>query len=202
MYSAKEAGSVKPEFIRSVNMSRIGKKPINVPSGVDLKVSGLNVAVKGPKGQLQRNLHPNMKIEFQDNVVTVIRPSDGRLDRSLHGLTRTLIHNMVVGVTEGYSKQLNIVGVGYKVALKGKDLVLNLGHSHPIDYPAPKGIEFEVDGKKNTIIVKGSNKEVVGQTAAEIRSFRPPEPYKGKGVMYSTERIKRKAGKAAVGKGS
>ena len=183
-------------------MSRIGKKPINIPSGVDLKVSGLNVAVKGPKGQLCRDLHPNMKIEFKDNEVTVTRPSDGRLDRSLHGLTRTLISNMVQGVTEGYSKQLNIVGVGYKVALKGRDLVLNLGHSHPIDYPAPNGIEFEVDGKKNTIIVKGSNKEVVGQTAAEIRSFRPPEPYKGKGVMYSTERIKRKAGKAAVGKGS
>jgi large subunit ribosomal protein L6 len=143
-----------------------------------------------------------MKIEFKDNEVTVTRPTDGRLDRSLHGLTRTLISNMVQGVTDGYSKQLNIVGVGYKVALKGKDLVLNLGHSHPIDYPAPKGIEFEVDSKKNTIIIKGSNKEMVGQTAAEIRSFRPPEPYKGKGVMYSTEKIKRKAGKAAVGKGS
>lgn len=201
MSSAKEAGSVKPEFIRSVNMSRIGKKPINVPSGVDLKVSGLNVAVKGPKGQLQRNLHPNMKIEFQDNVVTVTRPSDGRLDRSLHGLTRTLIHNMVVGVTDGYSKQLNIVGVGYKVELKGKNLVLNLGHSHSINYPAPDGVEFDVDPKKNTIVVKGANKESVGQTAAEIRSFRPPEPYKGKGVMYSTERIRRKAGKAAAGKG-
>ena len=183
-------------------MSRIGKKPVSVPSGVEFKISGTKVDVKGPKGQLCRDLHPNMKIEFKDNEVTVTRPSDGRLDRSLHGLTRTLISNMVQGVAEGYSKQLNIVGVGYKVALKGKDLVLNLGHSHPIDYPAPKGIEFEVDGKKNTIIVKGTNKEVVGQTAAEVRSFRPPEPYKGKGVMYSTERIKRKAGKAAVGKGS
>ena len=183
-------------------MSRIGRKPIPLPSGVECKINGTKVDVKGPNGKLCRDLHPNMKIEIKDNEVTVTRPSDGRLDRSLHGLTRTLISNMVQGVTEGYSKQLNIVGVGYKVALKGKDLVLNLGHSHPIDYPAPKGIEFEVDGKKNTIIVKGSNKEVVGQTAAEIRSFRPPEPYKGKGVMYSTERIKRKAGKAAVGKGS
>ena len=172
-------------------MSRIGKQPIKVPSGVELKVNGSSVAVKGPKGKLQRDLHPKMKIELQD----------GRLDRSLHGLTRTLINNMVVGVTDGYSKQLNIVGVGYKVALKGKDLVLNLGHSHAIDYPAPAGIEFDVDGKKNTIVVKGVNKEVVGQTAAEIRGFRPPEPYKGKGVMYSTERIRRKAGKAAVGKG-
>jgi large subunit ribosomal protein L6 len=182
-------------------MSRIGKKPINVPSGVDLKVSGSNVAISGPKGRLQRNLHPNMKIELQDNVVTVTRPSDGRVDRSLHGLTRTLIHNMVVGVTDGYSKQLNIVGVGYKVELKGKNLVLSLGHSHSINYPAPDGVEFEVDPKKNTIVVKGANKESVGQTAAEIRSFRPPEPYKGKGVMYSTERIRRKAGKAAAGKG-
>ncbi|PIP72672.1 MAG: 50S ribosomal protein L6 [Nitrospinae bacterium CG22_combo_CG10-13_8_21_14_all_47_10] len=181
-------------------MSRIGKQPISVPSGVDLKVNGSSVAVKGPKGQLQRNMHPNMKIELQDGVVTVVRPTDGRLDRSLHGLTRTLISNMVVGVTDGYSKQLNIVGVGYKVDLKGKDLVLNLGHSHPINYPAPEGIEFDVDPKKNTIVIKGVNKERVGQTAAEIRSFRPPEPYKGKGVMYSTERIRRKAGKAA-GKG-
>jgi large subunit ribosomal protein L6 len=183
-------------------MSRIGRKPVPVPLGVEFKINGTKVDVKGPKGQLCRDFHPNMKIEFKDNEVTVTRPSDGRLDRSLHGLTRTLISNMVQGVAKGYSKQLNIVGVGYKVALKGKDLVLNLGHSHSIDYPAPKGIEFEVDGKKNTIVIKGSNKEVVGQTTAEIRSFRPPEPYKGKGVMYSTERVKRKAGKAAVGKGS
>jgi large subunit ribosomal protein L6 len=183
-------------------MSRIGRKPVPVPSGVEFRISGTKVDVKGPKGQLSRDLHPSMKIEFKDNEVKVTRPSDGRLHRSLHGLTRTLISNMVHGVTEGYSKQLNIIGVGYKVALKGKDLVLNLGHSHAIDYPAPKGIEFEVDGKKNTIIIRGSNKEIVGQSAAEIRSFRPPEPYKGKGVMYSTERIKRKAGKAAVGKGS
>jgi len=178
-------------------MSRIGKQPISVPSGVDLKINGSNIAVKGPKGQLQRDLHPNMKIELNDGVVSVVRPTDGRLDRSLHGLTRTLINNMVIGVTDGYSKQLNIVGVGYKVDLKGKDLVLNLGHSHPINYPAPEGIEFVVDSKKNTIVIQGSNKERVGQTAAEIRSFRPPEPYKGKGVMYSTERIRRKAGKAA-----
>jgi large subunit ribosomal protein L6 len=182
-------------------MSRIGKQPVKVPSGVELKINGSSVTVKGPKGQLQRDLHPNMKVEFQDGEVRVTRPTDGRLDRSLHGLTRTLVSNMVVGVTDGYSKQLNIVGVGYKVALKGKDLVLNLGHSHAIDYPAPAGIEFDVDAKKNTIVIKGASKEVVGQTAAEIRSFRPPEPYKGKGVMYSTERIRRKAGKAAAGKG-
>ena len=169
---------------------------------MEFKVYGCKVDVIGLKGQLVRDMHPNMKIEFKDNEVKIIRPTDGRLDRSLHGLTRTLINNMVLGVSTGYSKQLNIVGVGYKVALKGKDLDLNLGFSHAINYPAPKGIEFEVDGKKNTVIVKGINKELVGQTAAEIRGFRPPEPYKGKGVMYSTEKIIRKAGKAAVGKGT
>ena len=189
------------KLLRNLKMSRIGKQPIKVPSGVDFKVNGSSVAVKGPKGQLQRNLHPNMKIELLDGVVTVNRPTDGRLDRSLHGLTRSLINNMVIGVSDGYSRQLNIVGVGYKVELKGKELVLNLGHSHAINYPAPEGVEFDVDPKKNTIIVKGANKESVGQTAAEIRSLRPPEPYKGKGVMYSTERIRRKAGKAAAGKG-
>ena len=183
-------------------MSRIGKLPINVPSAVEVQLNGASLKIKGPKGELQREFHPSMKIEKDDAVLKVLRPNDEPKNKALHGLTRTLINNMVLGVTDGYSKQLNIVGVGYKVALKGKDLVLNLGHSHAIDYPAPKGIEFEVDGKKNTIIIKGSNKEMVGQTAAEIRSFRPPEPYKGKGVMYSTERIKRKAGKAAVGKGT
>ena len=183
-------------------MSRVGKKPVPIPSGVEFKVNGSRVDVKGPKGQLSRDMHPNMQIEFKDNEVTVTRPTNDRLDRSLHGLTRTLINNMVLGVSTGYSKQLNIVGVGYKVAMKGKGLELNLGHSHAINYPAPKGIDFEVDGKKNTIVVKGINKELVGQTAAEIRGLRPPEPYKGKGVMYSTERIIRKAGKAAVGKGS
>ena len=136
-------------------MSRVGKKPISIPSGVECKVNGSRVEVKGPKGQLVRDMHPNMKIELKDNAVTVSRPTEGRLDRSLHGLTRTLINNMVLGVSTGYSKQLNIVGVGYKVALKGKDLDLNLGHSHAINYPAPKGIEFDVDGKKNTVVVKG-----------------------------------------------
>ncbi len=179
-------------------MSRIGKQPVKIPSGVDCKMEGTLVKVKGPKGELQRNLHPKMKIEIADGEVRVIRPSDGREDRSLHGLTRTLINNMVIGVTEGFSKKLNIVGVGYKVELKGKDLVLNLGYSHPIDYAAGEGITFEVDSKANTIEVKGINKEKVGQTAAEIRGFRRPEPYKGKGVMYADERIRRKAGKTAA----
>ena len=129
-------------------MSRVGKKPVPIPSGVEFKVNGSRVDVKGPKGQLSRDMHPNMQIEFKDNEVTVTRPTNDRLDRSLHGLTRTLINNMVLGVSTGYSKQLNIVGVGYKVAVKGKDLELNLGHSHAINYPAPKGIDFEVDGKK------------------------------------------------------
>jgi large subunit ribosomal protein L6 len=180
-------------------MSRVGKQPIPVPAGVECKMTETLFKVKGPKGQLERELHANMKVEISNDQVVVTRPSDGRIDRSLHGLTRTLINNMVVGVTDGFSKSLSIVGVGYKVELKGKNLNLSLGYSHPIDFPAPKGIEFEVDSKKNAIAVKGINKEQVGQTAAEIRMLRPPEPYKGKGVMYVNERIKRKAGKAAAG---
>jgi large subunit ribosomal protein L6 len=179
-------------------MSRVGRKPISVPAGVDCKLDGVELKVKGPKGQLERKLHPNMQITIESDLITVTRPTDGRIDRSLHGLTRTLVSNMVIGVTEGFSKTLNIVGVGYKVDLKGKALNLSLGYSHTIDYPAPEGIEFEVDSKKNIIIVKGKDKEVVGQVAAEIRKLRPPEPYKGKGVMYENEKIRRKAGKTAT----
>ena len=179
-------------------MSRIGKLPVKIPSGVECKMDGVSFRVKGPKGQLQRDFHPNMKVEIDGGEIRVVRPTDGRLDRSLHGLTRTLVNNMVVGVTEGFSKKLSIVGVGYKVELKGKDLFLNLGYSHPITYPAPEGISFEVDSKANTIEIKGIDKQKVGQAAAEIREFRLPEPYKGKGVMYSDERIRRKAGKAAA----
>ena len=179
-------------------MSRVGRKPISVPAGVDCKLDGVELKVKGPKGQLERKLHPNMQVVIEGNLITVTRPTDGRIDRSLHGLTRTLVSNMVLGVTEGFSKTLNIVGVGYKVDLKGKALNLSLGYSHTIDYPAPEGIEFDVDSKKNIIIVKGKDKEVVGQVAAEIRKLRPPEPYKGKGVMYENEKIRRKAGKTAT----
>ena len=179
-------------------MSRVGRKPITVPAGVDCKLDGVELKVKGPKGQLERKLHPNMQVTIESDLITVTRPTDGRIDRSLHGLTRTLVSNMVIGVTEGFSKTLNIVGVGYKVDLKGKALNLSLGYSHTIDYPAPEGIEFEVDSKKNIIIVKGKDKEVVGQVAAEIRKLRPPEPYKGKGVMYENEKIRRKAGKTAT----
>jgi large subunit ribosomal protein L6 len=179
-------------------MSRVGRKPISVPAGVDCKLDGVELKVKGPKGQLERRLHPNMQVTIEGDLITVTRPTDGRIDRSLHGLTRTLVSNMVIGVTEGFSKTLNIVGVGYKVDLKGKALNLSLGYSHTIDYPAPEGIEFEVDSKKNVIVVKGKDKEVVGQVAAEIRKLRPPEPYKGKGVMYENEKIRRKAGKTAT----
>ncbi|MDP7556858.1 MAG: 50S ribosomal protein L6 [Nitrospinaceae bacterium] len=182
-------------------MSRVGKQPIVVPSGVECKLDGVALKVKGPKGQLNRDLHPNMKVTIEKDVITVTRPTDGRIDRSLHGLTRTLINNMVVGVTQGFSKTLNIVGVGYKVDLKGKGLNLSLGFSHPVNYPAPEGIEFDVDSKKNVIVIKGMNKEAVGQTAAEIRMLRPPEPYKGKGVMYEDEKIRRKAGKTAASGG-
>ncbi|MCA9484531.1 MAG: 50S ribosomal protein L6 [Nitrospina sp.] len=181
-------------------MSRVGKQPIELPKGVELTMSGSLCQVKGPKGELKRELHPNMTVEQEDGKVLVKRPSDARQDRALHGLTRALVNNMVVGVSEGFSKQLNIVGVGYKVDLKGKSLNLSLGFSHPVDFPPPEGIEFEVDPKANTIKVRGIDKEKVGQTSAEIRKLRPPEPYKGKGVMYSDERIRRKAGKAAGGK--
>jgi len=183
-------------------MSRIGKKPVPIPAGVECKLDGVVLTVKGPKGQLHRDLHPNMQVTIEGDLISVTRPTDGRLDRSLHGLTRTLISNMVVGVNEGFSKTLNIVGVGYKVDLKGKALNLNLGYSHSIDYPPPEGVEFNVDNKKNEIVVKGPNKQVVGQVAAEIRMLRPPEPYKGKGVMYAGEKIRRKAGKTAAKSGA
>ena len=179
-------------------MSRVGKKPILISAGVECKLDGTTLKVKGPKGQLQGEFHQNMQIVIENDLITVTRPTDGRMDRSLHGLTRTLINNMVIGVSEGFSKTLNIVGVGYKVDLKGKALHLNLGYSHSIDYPPPEGIEFDVDNKKNIIIVKGANKQAVGQVAAEIRMLRPPEPYKGKGIMYANEKIRRKAGKTAA----
>ena len=178
-------------------MSRVGKKPIAVPSGVEVKIEGSRVRVKGSKGELEREFDSHMKIEAQDGQIVVTRPDDKRTNRALHGLTRALLNNMVTGVSEGFLKQLNIVGVGYKVDLKGKDLVMQLGFSHPVNYPAPKGIEFEVDSKANTIKIKGIDKQQVGQVSAEIRKFRPPEPYKGKGVMYADERIRRKAGKTA-----
>ena len=177
-------------------MSRIGRAPINVPAGVTVTVDAANcvVTVKGPKGTLEQNYHNRMNVVCENNVITVTRPSDEKEDRALHGLTRTLIYNMVVGVTEGYSKKLEVNGVGYRVAMQGKALNLTLGYSHPVVVDAPEGITFETPDA-NTIIIKGINKQVVGETAAFVRSRRAPEPYKGKGIKYEGEKIRRKSGK-------
>ena len=177
-------------------MSRIGRAPINVPAGVDVTVDTANcvITVKGPKGTLTQNYHSRMNVSKDGAVITVARPSDEKEDRALHGLTRTLIYNMVVGVTEGYSKKLEVNGVGYRVAMQGKNLNLTLGYSHPVVVEAPEGITFETPDA-NTIIIKGINKQLVGETAAYVRSKRAPEPYKGKGIKYEGEKIRRKAGK-------
>ena len=177
-------------------MSRIGRAPINVPAGVTVTVDTANavVTVKGPKGTLTQNYHARMNVVCENNVITVTRPSDEKEDRALHGLTRTLIYNMVVGVTEGYAKKLEVNGVGYRVAMQGKALNLTLGYSHPVVVDAPEGITFETPDA-NTIIIKGINKQVVGETAAFVRSRRAPEPYKGKGIKYEGEKIRRKSGK-------
>jgi len=177
-------------------VSRIGKQPIPVPSGVDVKIDGSTVSVKGPKGELSSTFNEEMMIELEDNVVTVRRPSDSRTHRSLHGLTRTLVSNMVVGVSEGFAKNLEIVGVGYRAMLKGTDLELNLGYSHPVTMKAEPNITFEVPAPTR-VTVRGIDKQRVGQIAAEIRKVRPPEPYKGKGVRYEGERVRRKLGKTA-----
>ncbi|MBQ8402854.1 MAG: 50S ribosomal protein L6 [Clostridia bacterium] len=175
-------------------MSRIGRKEITVPAGVTVTMNGHVITVKGPKGTLERELHRNMLVTVEGNTVKVERPNDEKMNRSLHGLTRSLIANMVVGVTEGYAKKLEIVGVGYKAAKSGKSLVLNLGHSHTITFNEDENITFEVPDS-NTVIVKGYDKQLVGAIAAQIREKRPPEPYLGKGVKYEGEHIRRKAGK-------
>ena len=177
-------------------MSRIGKMPIAIPAGVTVDVAENNkVTVKGPKGTLERVLAPEMEVKVEGAEVTVSRPNDLKRNKSLHGLTRTLINNMVVGVTNGYEKKLEVNGVGYRAAKQGKKLVLNLGYSHPVEMEDPEGIETVVEGQ-NKIIVKGIDKEKVGQYAAEIRDKRRPEPYKGKGIKYTDEVIRRKVGKA------
>lgn len=177
-------------------MSRIGKQPIPVPSGVEVTINGTEVVVKGSKGTLTSTFDPDMIIEQEDGAITVSRPSDERRHRSLHGLTRTLIANMVVGVSEGFKKDLEIVGVGYRAVLKGTDLDLSLGFSHPVIVKAESGITFEVPAPTK-ISISGIDKQRVGQVAAEIRKIRPPEPYKGKGVRYAGEHVRRKLGKAA-----
>ncbi|MBA3235784.1 MAG: 50S ribosomal protein L6 [Chloroflexi bacterium] len=176
-------------------MSRIGRLPITVPSGVDVTIDGRNVTVKGPKGTLSRALHPDMTLSREDETLVVTRPTEQKTHRQLHGLTRTLVNNMVVGVTDGYRKGLEITGVGYRAALSGRKLTLNLGYSHPIEIEPPEGISFEVENPTRLAVV-GIDKELVGQIAAKVRSTRKPEPYKGKGVRYSGEYVRRKAGKA------
>ena len=175
-------------------MSRIGNKPITVPADVEIKIDGQNVTVKGPKGTLSKEFHKNMKITLDGNVLKVERPNDEPTNRSLHGLTRTLINNMVEGTTEGFERKLEVNGVGYRAQKQGTKLVLNLGYSHPVEIEAPEGITFDVPNP-NEIIVKGMDKEVVGQTAAVIRTKRPPEVYRGKGIKYAEEVIRRKEGK-------
>lgn len=181
-------------------MSRIGKKPVVIPTGVTItQESDGTLVTKGPKGELRYKANPLVKVEVKDNEVLVIADINDQAQHSLHGLTRTLIANMVEGVTKGYTKTMEINGVGYRVAVQGSKLVLNLGYSHPIEYPIPAGITFKMDDeKKNILYISGIDKQLVGQVAAEIREFRKPEPYKGKGIKYMEEHIRRKAGKAAA----
>jgi len=179
-----------------LSVSRIGRKPISVPDGVSIDVKPGAVSVKGPKGELSQAVSPDMKVDQSDGTLTVERPTDRGEHRALHGLTRSLIANMVEGVTDGYEKRLEIQGVGYRARLQGKSLELSVGYSHPISVTAPEGIEFEVP-VPTQIIVRGIDKQLVGETAARIRRTRPPEPYKGKGVRYAGEHVRRKVGKRA-----
>jgi large subunit ribosomal protein L6 len=181
-------------------MSRIGKQPVIIPQGVTIEKSDTNtLKVKGPKGELSFTFHPRISFEIADGKVNVTRKSESKQDRSLHGLTRTLVSNMVEGVTKGYERKLEIIGVGYRAAVQGSKLNLSIGYSHPVDYIIPAGIKIEIDkDKKNILIITGIDKQMVGEVAAKIRSYRKPEPYKGKGIRYFGEQILRKAGKAAA----
>lgn len=176
-------------------MSRIGNKPITVPEGVEVKLDGNHITVKGPKGTLEKDIHNNIKVSLEGNILKVERPDDEPQNRSLHGLTRTLINNMIEGVLNEYKRELEINGVGYRAQKKGNNLVMNLGYSHPVEMEAPAGITFDVPNP-NQIIVRGIDKELVGQTAAVVRTKRPPEVYRGKGIKYVEEHIRRKEGKA------
>jgi large subunit ribosomal protein L6 len=178
-------------------MSRIGKKPVTVPQGVTLDLKGSEVAVKGPKGELRRQLHPEMQLALANGIFTVTRPSEEQRHKALHGLTRTLVQNMIDGVSKGFTKTLEIQGVGYKAEAKPYGVNLVVGFSHPVKYEAPKGIKISVENN-TTVKIEGADKEKVGQVAAELRAVRPPEPYKGKGVRYQGEQVRRKAGKTGA----
>lgn len=177
-------------------MSRVGKMPIELPQGVKVDIKGLDVTVTGNKGKLTQSFRPEMSIKVEDGVLTVERPSDSRQHRAFHGLTRALLNNMVVGVSQGFSRRLEIEGVGYRAEMKGKTLVLNVGYSHPVEIEPPQDTQFEVENRGKLIIVTGIDKQVVGEISAKIRKVRPPEPYKGKGIRYEGEYVRRKAGKA------
>lgn len=181
-------------------MSRIGKMPISIPAGVEIQIEGPVIKVKGPKGELTREFHPEMQVLQEESVVRVERPNDDRNFRALHGLTRALLNNMVVGVTEGYTKVLEVRGTGYRAQLDGQKLVMNLGFIHDVVVDPPAGIQFEVNPRASTITITGCSKELVGQMAAEIRAWRPVEPYLGKGIRYQGELVRRKAGKAGKAK--
>ena len=180
-------------------MSRIGRMPIAIPAGVTVEVNGNKVTAKGPKGELTQEMHPDMIIEVEGNEVLVKRPSEDKLHKSLHGLTRTLVHNMIVGVSEGYKKELDVVGVGYRVAMEGEKLVMNIGFSHTVNVEPVDGITIEAPAP-NKIVISGLDKQLVGQFAADVRKKRPPEPYKGKGIRYTGEVIRRKEGKTGAKK--
>jgi large subunit ribosomal protein L6 len=177
-------------------MSRIGRMPIPIPQGVTVDIHKSNVRVKGPKGEISRDFDPDMQINLEDNQIVIQRPTDHRRHRALHGLTRALLNNMVIGVSQGFTRQLQIEGVGYRAELQGKNLVLNVGYSHPVVIEPPADISFEVERGSRVLRVSGIDKELVGEIAARIRRVRPPEPYKGKGIRYSGEYVRRKAGKA------
>jgi len=178
-------------------LSRIGNLPISIPQGIKINKEKSKVVVEGPKGIIEQRIHPDMEVVIENDIILVKRPTENKFHKSLHGLTRTLIQNMILGVTEGFEKRLEIVGVGYRAEKKGKAVVFQLGYSHPIYFVPPEGIEIDVPSN-TSVIIKGIDKQLVGQVAAKIRSFRPPEPYKGKGIRYEGEYIRRKAGKAAV----
>lgn len=177
-------------------MSRVGRMPVEVPSGVDVKIDGSHVKIKGPKGEMEFAFSAEIEILMNEDEIQVNRPSDAREMRSLHGTTRALIQNMITGVTDGFQKELQLVGVGYRANMEGKNLVLNVGYSHPVVVEPPEGITFEVGERNQQIFISGIDKQSVGQVAADVRKIRPPEPYKGKGIRYKDEYIRRKAGKA------